>query len=83
MNRIGLKEYQKHAMSHPLIVKSGNFNRHIEHPVCPRCEKIAMRGNGSKGSWEKDRYAGCTSCGWSGRATTVLKEYIQEEMYRS
>ena len=78
-NRIGLKEYQMHATSHPWI---GNMREHIEHPICPRCEKICLRGNGQKGSWERDRIAACPSCGWHGRATTLANEYIQEEMYR-
>lgn len=78
-NRIGLQEYKRHAASHPWI---GNMREHIEHPVCPKCEKIALRGNGRNGSWTVDRIAACPSCGWTGRATLVANEYIQEELYR-
>ena len=81
--RIGVDEYKRHAGSHPYIGANGGMKRHSEHPVCPRCEKICLRGNGSKGSWEKDRFAVCPSCNWSGKTTLKLNEYIQEEMYRS
>lgn len=78
-NRIGVQEYQRHATSHAWI---GSMREHIEHPVCPRCEKIALRGNGAKGSWNVDRIATCPSCGWRGKATTLLNEYIDEQLYR-
>ena len=79
-NRIGVNEWKRHATSLPVI---GNLPSVIEHPVCPRCEKIMLRGNGLKGSWTRDRIANCPSCGYSGRAATVFREYIEQEMYRS
>ena len=81
--RIGMEEYKRHASSHPWIGQNGGVDRHVEHPICPRCEKIALRGNGRKGSWEKDRIAACPSCGWHGKTTTRLNEYLQNQMYRS
>jgi predicted RNA-binding Zn-ribbon protein involved in translation (DUF1610 family) len=82
MRRIGVQEYQRHASSHPMIGGIGKVREHIEHPVCPQCEKIALRGNGRAGSWTKERIAVCPSCGWSGRATMIMNEYLQEELYR-
>lgn len=79
INRIGVEEFKRHAGSHPFIGMNGGMNRHIEHPICPRCEKIALRDNG----WSKDRTCRCPSCGWKGRATVRLNEYIKEGMYRS
>jgi hypothetical protein len=77
--RIGLDEYKRHAAAHPWIGQQGGINRHIEHPVCPRCERIALRDAG----WEKERRAACPACGWRGRSSTTLNEYIQQQMYRS
>lgn len=77
-NRIGLDEFKRHAASHPWIGQQGGVNRHIEHPVCPRCEKIALRDTG----WQSERRASCPSCGWRGRTTTTLNEYMKERMYR-
>lgn len=75
-SRITVNDFKRHATSHPWIGGSGD--KHVEHPVCEKCEKIALRDKG----WASNRMARCPSCGWSGRATTLLKEYIQEELYR-
>lgn len=75
---VGVDQYKRHASSHPWIGNRGGAKAHIEHPVCPRCEKIALRDKG----WQSNRMARCPACGWSGRATTLLNEYIQDELYR-
>lgn len=76
-NRIGVGEWQRHAKSHPWI---GNEQRsHNEHPICPNCEKIALRHKG----WTKNRIARCPSCGWTGVATVLMKEYKQQQLWRS
>lgn len=69
-------------MAHPMIGGVDRSREYIEHPVCPRCEKIALRGNGRKGSWTQDRIATCPACHYQGPTTMVMKEYIQEELYR-
>lgn len=81
-NRISLQEWQRHSMTHPMIGGVEKAPEYVEHPVCPRCEKMALRGNGRKGSWTKDRIATCPACGYQGPTTMVMKEYIQEELYR-
>jgi len=80
--RIGLQDWQRHAMAHPMIGGAERLPEYVEHPICPSCEKIALRGNGRKGSWGKERIATCPSCGYSGPTTLVMKEYIQEELFR-
>lgn len=77
-NRISVKEWTAHAHSHPWIGEIGGPKRTIQHPVCPRCEKVALRDRG----WAANRMARCPSCGWSGRATTLLNEYVEGGMYR-
>jgi len=80
--RITLEEFKRHATAHPWIGMNGGEQRHIEHPICPRCERIALRGTGAKGSWTKDRIARCPACGTQFKATMVLNEYLREELYR-
>ena len=75
-NRIDVEAWQKHAKSHPWI---GNEKAYTEHPVCPKCEKIALRHTG----WTKNRIARCPACGWTGVATTLMKEYQQKKLWRS
>lgn len=60
----------------------GKIPEYVEHPVCPRCERLALRGNGKKGSWGHQRIATCPSCGYQGPTTLVMKEYIKEELFR-
>lgn len=75
-NRIGLKEWTQHAKSHPWI---GEENKsYSEHPVCPRCEKIALRHTG----WATNRIARCPACGWTGRAPTLVREYKRDKLWR-
>lgn len=69
------KRWQQHATSHPWI---GGKKPYTEHPVCPRCERIALRDIG----WTENRKARCPACGWSGRATHLMKEYVQQGLYR-
>lgn len=77
-NRIGVNEWTRHARSHPWVGAVGDVNRTIEHPVCPRCEKIALRTHG----WSTERTAQCPSCGWKGRATVIFNEYLERKLYR-
>lgn len=81
-SRISLQDWQRHATAHPMIGGVDKSRAHIEHPVCPRCEKIALRGNGKKGSWTKDRIATCPSCGYQGKTTLLVKEYLEEGLHR-
>jgi predicted RNA-binding Zn-ribbon protein involved in translation (DUF1610 family) len=77
-NRIGVKEWTQHAHSHPWIGEIGGPRRTIEHPICPRCEKVALRDK----KWSTERRARCPSCGWAGVATMRLNEYVENKMYR-
>ena len=75
---IGVDEWKRHSHSHPWIGQIGGEKRTIEHPVCPQCEKIALRHHG----WTQNRIARCPACGWTGRATVMLNEYVENKMYR-
>jgi len=77
-NRIGVNEWKAHAHSHPWIGQIGGERRTIQHPVCPKCEKIALRHHG----WTTKRIARCPSCNWTGRAEVLLNEYVEGGMYR-
>ena len=78
-NRISVNEWKAYAHSHPWIGEIGGPRRTIEHPICPRCERVALRDKG----WTQNRKARCPSCGWSGRATILLNEYVEQQLYRS
>lgn len=75
---VTMDQYKIHASSHPLIGGTGGIKKHIEHPVCPYCEKIALRTKG----WEVNRTAHCPACGWNGRADKLLNEYLQDNLHR-
>ncbi len=75
-NRISAAEWQKHAREHPWIGEEDKS--YSENPICPRCEKIALRHKG----WTQNRTARCPSCGWTGRAPVLLREYKKEKMWR-
>lgn len=75
---VGVDQFKQHAASHPMIGRHGGANSHVQHPVCPACEKIALRDKG----WSQNRKARCPACGWTGRATKLLNEYIEDQMYR-
>ena len=77
-NRISVAEWKRHAHSHPWIGQIGGERRTIQHPICPRCEKVALRDKG----WERNRIARCPSCHWSGRAEVLLNEYVENQLYR-
>jgi hypothetical protein len=46
-------------------------------PVCPRCERWAMRDRG----WRDRSLAHCPYCGWRGK-TICLKDYLKRKMYK-
>jgi len=79
--KITLDDWKRHAAAHPLI-GSSDERIYADHPICPRCEAIMLRGNGRKGSWGKHRIATCPACGYQGTTTLVMREYIEEELYR-
>lgn len=72
------EQFKQHAGMHPWIGANGGSSKHVEHPVCPHCEKIALRDQG----WIENRKARCPACGWSGRADKLLNEYLEGNLYR-
>lgn len=73
---MGINDWQQHARSHPWI---GEDKRsYNEHPICPKCEKIALRHIG----WTENRTARCPACGWTGRAPVLLREYTRDKLWR-
>lgn len=69
------KKWQGHATSHPWL---GEKKSYIQHPICPRCERIALRDVG----WSTNRMCRCPACGWSGQASVLMKEYVNQGLYR-
>lgn len=70
------EKFKQHAFSHSWLDQPEMFYK--DHPVCPRCESIALRDNG----WATERMARCPKCGWSGKALTLFETYTKEQLYR-
>lgn len=75
------QEVLKRASSHPWIlegVKPKDIPKEYrEHPICPSCERIALRDKG----WKEERWAQCPSCHRRFKAEKTLHEYIEEKLY--
>jgi len=50
----------------------------MSNPVCPRCERVAHRDIG----WTKEKIGRCPYCGYRGRMEVVVKQYIDEGLYK-
>lgn len=72
---MSLEKFKAHATSHPWIGKDPAYN---DHPICPRCEKIALRDKG----WHTNRVVRCPACGYHGVSTVRLKAYVNQGLYR-
>lgn len=49
------------------------FREYLNHPVCPRCERIALRDKGK---------ATCPHCHHTFEPSATVKEYIENQLYR-
>lgn len=81
--KLDSNDYMKHALS--AAKRSAEFSSSfnsirevLEHPVCNKCEKVALRTHG----WRDTKNYVCPNCGDKGRATAVLRGYLKEKGYR-
>lgn len=49
-----------------------------DNPVCPRCERVAMRDIG----YAKNNVGRCPYCGFHGVMKTTLREYAEKGLYK-
>ena len=59
-------------------LKSLDIERLRDNPVCPRCERVALRDIG----YTKEKKSTCPHCGYRGRMETTLGEYAKRELYK-
>lgn len=59
-------------------VKALNVESLKDNPVCPKCERIALRDEG----WTDERIGHCPHCGYKGVMEVTLKEYAEQKLYR-
>lgn len=76
-------KYLRHALNAPKRPKDfahsvGNVKEVIEHPICNRCERVALRHQG----WRDSRRYRCPHCGDEGYAEKLLRGYLKEKLYR-
>lgn len=78
-------KYMNHATQAALIKMFQAQNQGINGekkllalPVCPKCERVGLRDKG----WTDHKIMKCPHCGYSGKASHVLMEYIKDELYK-
>lgn len=76
-------QYLRHAMAAAQRPKEfahsfDNVKEIMEHPICNKCEKVALRTHG----WRIDRSYVCPNCGDTGKATAFLRGYLKEKGYK-
>ena len=49
-----------------------------DNPVCPRCERVAMRDIG----YTKNKVGRCPYCGYRGAMPVTLREYAKNRLYK-
>ncbi len=59
-------------------LKSLDIERLRDNPVCPRCERVALRDIG----YTKGKIASCPHCGYRGVMNVTLGEYAEKELYK-
>lgn len=70
------QDFLKYAASNPMIREVPA--EYKDHPMCPGCEKIALRDRG----WNEHKWAQCPSCNRRFQAEVSLYEYMQDKLYR-
>ena len=68
LNRIKIHKY----------LQSLDFEQLGENPMCPKCERVALRDIG----YSEDKIGQCPSCGYRGRMETTLNEYARRQLYK-
>ena len=59
-------------------IKQLDFDKLKDNPICPRCERVALRTEG----WSTNNIAECPSCHYKGRMTVTLEEYANRMLYK-
>ena len=59
-------------------LRSLDFDELGENPICPRCERVALRDIG----YTEDKIGHCPACGYKGKMTVTLNEYAKQKMYK-
>ena len=59
-------------------LKSLDFEELGENPMCPKCERVALRDTG----YTKDKIGHCPACGYRGKMLVTLNEYAKKKLYR-
>ena len=59
-------------------LKSLDIDKLGDNPVCPRCERVALRDAG----WSRDRIGQCPQCGYRGVMRVTLREYAEKQLYK-
>lgn len=49
-----------------------------DNPVCPRCERVALRDEG----WSEKKIGRCPQCGYRGVMRVTLAEYLEKKLYK-
>lgn len=58
-------------------LKSIDIDKLKDNPICPHCEKVAIRDIG----YSEKRIARCPHCGYHGIMNVTLKEYAEKKLY--
>ena len=67
-NRIKIHEY----------LQSLDFEQLGENPMCPKCERVALRDIG----YSEDKIGQCPACGYRGKMDVTLNEYARRQLYK-
>lgn len=68
-----VKRMRQHA-----YLKSIDIEKLKDNPVCPRCERAALRDKG----WSENRIGHCPYCGHRGYMPKTVGAYAAEKLYR-
>lgn len=67
----------RHMRRHAYL-QSIDIEKLRDNPVCPRCERAALRDKG----WADAKIGHCPYCGHRGPMPMTVKEYAEKQMYR-
>lgn len=59
-------------------LKTLNIDELKDNPVCPKCERVALRDDG----WSERKIGHCPQCGYRGKMEVTLQEYADRCLYK-
>lgn len=84
-----VNKYLKHAMQNKLVKFYQQYTNVIKLPVCPKCERIAMRDAKSyevRAEYEmgdvRRTSVTCPHCGFHGYTSKTTDMYVKEGLYK-